>query len=791
MYKDDEAFYPIYNQTLNIAYKGKTSLEQHLETDCHKKNITPPGSNVQMEKCIAPHNSKLEEKVSATELSLAYHTAIYHSSFKSVDCTNKLNSKIFNDSMVATRISSAGTKTEASIKGVWVKSRFSRKLRTFPIQEELQSVVLEGKHAVRNVSVLAEELSVTNYKEKFHTLLHLEEIQINMDTKDFSMDQVCFQPCKDYLTLEVPGLAENRPMLFIGDRITASDPIEKSNPVYEGFIHEIFVKFNSIFHNKYKGESYDVEFHYNRMIMRRYHQAIEDALNLPENVLFPNKIVYKTPQVHLVEVAASMPSISCTQKGELEKKEEPEPNKYININSIPRNDNATFCCPVVKTEVRSPINRKSVTIKWHNRSLNDRQKVAVKRVLDGTCRPMPYVIFGPPGTGKTMNVVECIIQIFGRVKSSRILACTPTNSAADLIVQRLAESNLFTEDDLVRLNAFHRPDKVMPDLVKPFYKSVDKLSLISSHRIIVCTSVTAGKFYSLGLRVDHFTHLFLDEAGQTTEPESMLAMELVATGNGQVVLAEDPQQLGPVVTKLVDNYRSHSCIISLSSRIFYDSELVCSAPESLRNTFCNWEELPNGTKLSLERTVKVSNRRQTDDWPTENDLVILNITGTFPMIFCGIRGENLWDRDSPSWFNLYEVQQVIKYLKSLYALGISPDDIGIITPYRKQVGKIKHMVNMNRIEMCQVDSVEEFQGREKLVIIISTVRTSKYRPNARRDCFLIDPKRFNVAITRAQALLIVIGDQCLLCHDKHWRQLISYCLDQKSYCGSAISPGKI
>ncbi|XP_023243867.1 RNA helicase Mov10l1-like isoform X2 [Centruroides sculpturatus] len=680
-----------------------------------------------------------------------------------------------------------------------VKSRFSRRLQTFAIPEELQSIALEGKHIVHSVPVLTEELSVTNYKEKFHTLLYLEEIQMNIDMKGFSMDQICFQPCEDYLTLEVQGLAENRPTLFVGDRITASDPVEKSNPVYEGFIHKIdkkkiFVKFNSIFHSKYNGESYDVEFHYNRMIMRRYHHAIEEALNLPENVLFPSKIVCKTPQVHLLETEASTPATSCTQKGELEKKE------YKNINSIHRNGNITFCCPVVKMEVQLPNNRKSVTIKWHNKSLNDRQKIAVKRVLDGTCRPMPYVIFGPPGTGKTKTVVECIVQIFSRVKSSRILVCTPSNSAADVIVQRLVESKLFAEADLVRLNAFHNSKKVMPDDVKPFCKDVDKMSLISSHRIIVCTCVTAGKFYSLGLTVDHFTHLFLDEAGQATEPESMLAIELVATGNGQVVLAGDPQQLGPVVhsynskenglkvsflerimalplyqrnpekyrqgnynplliTKLVENYRSHSCIISLSSQIFYDSELVCSAPKSLRDTFCKWEGLPNRS---------------------------------FPMIFCGVRGENLWDSDSPSWFNLYEVQQIIKYLKSLYALGISPNDIGIITPYRKQVGKIKHMINMNRIEMCQVGSVEEFQGQERLVIIISTVRSSKDQLNARRNLgFLTDPKRFNVAITRAQALLIVIGDPYLLCHDKHWRKLISYCLDQKSYCGSAISLAKI
>ncbi|XP_023243874.1 RNA helicase Mov10l1-like [Centruroides sculpturatus] len=689
-----------------------------------------------------------------------------------------------------------------------VKSRFSRTLLQFPIPEELWSIVLEQKHVTHSLSFLTEELSVTNYKEKFHTLLYLEEIQMNIDMKDFSMDQVCFQPCKDYLTLEVPGLAENRPSLLIGDRITASDPVEKSNPVYEGFIHEIhkekiFVKFNSIFHSKYNGESYDVDFHFNRLPMRRCHQAIEEALNLPENVLFPNKIVCKTPQVHLVEVEASTPAIFHTQKEESEKKEESEFNKYKNANFFPCNRNATFCCPVVKMEVQLPNNRKSVTIKWHNKSLNDRQKIAVKRVLDGTCRPMPYVIFGPPGTGKTMTVVECIIQIFGRVNSSRILACTPSNSAADLIVQRLAESNLFTEADLVRLNAFHISDEVLPDLIKPFCKKVDDMSTISRYRIIVCTCITAGNFYSLGLRVDHFTHLFLDEAGQATEPESMLAIELVATGNGQVVLAGDPQQLGPVirsshskenglkvsflerimalslyqrnpekyreqgnynpllVTKLVNNYRSHSCIISLSSRIFYDSELVCSAPESLQNTFCNWEELPNRS---------------------------------FPMIFCGIRGENFREGDSPSWFNPYEVLCVVKYLKNLYSLGISPDDIGIITPYRKQVEKIKFMMSMNGIEMCKVGSVEEFQGQERLVIIISTVRTSEDQLNfdARHNLgFLTNPKRFNVAITRAQALLIIVGDPYLLSNDKHWRELISYCLDEKSYCGSAISLAKI
>lgn len=84
----------------------------------------------------------------------------------------------------------------------------------------------------------------------------------------------------------------------------------------------------------------------------------------------------------------------------------------------------------------------------------------------------------------------------------------------------------------------------------------------------------------------------------------------------------------------------------------------------------------------------------------------------------------------------------------------------------------------------KVGTVEEFQGQERLIIIVSTVRTEEkfVGLDSRFGLgFLQCPKRMNVAISRPKALLVVFGKESLLKKDENWNHLINYAKENRTY----------
>ncbi|XP_069141749.1 putative helicase MOV-10 isoform X2 [Argopecten irradians] len=616
--------------------------------------------------------------------------------------------------------------------------------------------------------VLEKPLNFEIYEKRFCALNHFEETQMEVDIRKYDMEGVPMTECQTnrrLLMLEVPGLSENRPSVLRGDWLYVRICVEggSADREYQGYVHDVqqnqvALGFNKKLMDKYvRGMKFNVRFVFNRLPLRLQQRAVTLARDEGlDDVLFPK------------------PATICSRS----------------MNIIP--------LPLV----------------FYNKELesNDEQKLAIQEIVSGISRPAPYLVFGPPGTGKTVTIVEAMMQIWKNLKKCRILACAPSNSAADLIGTRLLKK--IPKTDIIRLNAFSRSWDPIPSDIKSvsnydrstqqyFYPGQDDLK---QYKIIICTLVTAGRLVSANFDSCTFSHIFVDESGHAVEPECIIPLAGILTADpqlecGQVVLAGDPEQLGPIlrspfaiqyglgesllqrymtkcevykrgaintgsydtriITKLLRNYRSHPAILKLPNDLFYQGELKCCADVGKRETYCRWEELPKKN---------------------------------FPVIFHGVMGQDEREERSPSFFNAAEVDKVWTYVQLLLQYKnykLNPKDIGIISPYRKQVQKIQAILRKKSMTDIRVGSVEEFQGQERLVIIVSTVRSNpeylsldvKYKLG-----FLKNEKRFNVTLTRAKALLIVIGNPQTLSHDQHWKSFIDYCKENGGYTGVQCEP---
>ncbi|KDQ59997.1 hypothetical protein JAAARDRAFT_125682 [Jaapia argillacea MUCL 33604] len=606
-------------------------------------------------------------------------------------------------------------------------------------------------------TVLPKVFNTANHGRHFQALLWIEELRMERDLQVYDISDATLNRNRQYHFLAVPGLAEKRPSVLVGDQIHFQRIGVGKDKWYEGHVHfvtkaEAGLRFHTSFSAHSPSQRYNVRFKLNRIPLRRQHEALDTALSV-DRLFFPQ-------QVHVLSLNP------------------PPPTMRVYNNLIATN----------------PPQVRAVT--------------SILRLKPGST---PFIVFGPPGTGKTVTIVEAIRQILRENPNAKILACAPSNSAADLIASRLA---MLSTQELFRFYAPSRSPNTVPTDLEEFaytkemaindgqlglgqnfefrrnvHFSAPPMVVLKRFRVIVSTCVSASFAHGVGLPRGHFTHIFVDEAGQATEPEVMVAIRTMADNSTNIVLSGDPKQLGPVirspiarelgleksyierlmeggvydetaahstsVVKLVKNFRSHQAILKFPNERFYRGELQPFADPTVINSFINSPHLVNPK---------------------------------FPIVFHGIRGKDDREASSPSFFNIDEALQVKGYIERLKAnrqFRITDAEIGVIAPYHAQCLKIRATLRSVADEV-KVGSTEEFQGQERRVIIISTVRSSKefVEYDLRHTLgFVANPRRFNVAVTRAKALLIIIGDPTVLSLDPLWRSFLNYIHENRGWRG--------
>lgn len=247
--------------------------------------------------------------------------------------------------------------TDISIKQYEVPS----KLRLIDFIETRSTLeVLREKY-----SFLNEELSAANYRDKMHLETFIEEISLEVAFKKYSMKKGRFENIEkdgkvEFMRLKVKDVAEKRPSIGIGDKLSASDPFRPSPEqlVFEGFIYKVeddavLVKPDNDFPKSHHGKDFRIDFHFSRSSFRNFHHAVDTITSeagLGFNFLFPEvrKVIALQPKI-----------IAELDDGKL---------KVFNKN-----------------------------VDWIDNKLNAYQKEAIVNILRGDCRPLPYIIYGPPG----------------------------------------------------------------------------------------------------------------------------------------------------------------------------------------------------------------------------------------------------------------------------------------------------------------------------------------------------------------------------------------------------------
>ncbi|MFB9147096.1 AAA domain-containing protein [Halomonas alkalicola] len=132
--------------------------------------------------------------------------------------------------------------------------------------------------------------------------------------------------------------------------------------------------------------------------------------------------------------------------------------------------------------------------------------------------------------------------------------------------------------------------------------------------------------------------------------------------------------------------------------------------------------------------------------------------------------------------NLSEARQIAAEIKELVLERGYRGSIGVVSPFRSQANLIRKVVNADEVLAARlpahdflVDTVHKFQGDERDLMIFSPVVASGIS-NGALGFMRNTPNLFNVAITRARGMLVVVGDltACSRCGIDYLERFASY-----------------
>ncbi|KAI8987866.1 hypothetical protein BDF20DRAFT_910411 [Mycotypha africana] len=286
---------------------------------------------------------------------------------------------------------------------------------------------------------------------------------------------------------------------------------------------------------------------------------------------------------------------------------------------------------------------------------------------------------------------------------------------------------------------------------------------VLSNADVVCATLSGSGHDMLTSMGITFETVIVDEAAQSIEISSLIPLKF---DTQRCILVGDPNQLPPTVMSplaarfdyqqslflrleytmakevnlLSIQYRMHPDISRFPSKMFYQSRLL-DGPDMAKMSSAVWHSQP--------------------EFPPYRFFNIMD-------------GQEKIGRGK-SIYNVAEADAAVALVDKLCARMPTvkfASRIGVITPYKQQVGQLKSRFQKrfgnNILDVIDFNTVDGFQGQEKEIIIFSCVRAGQGKGIG----FLADKRRMNVGLTRAKCSLFVLGHAHSLSNSDYWGDLV-------------------
>ncbi|KAK4513461.1 W2 domain-containing protein [Mucor velutinosus] len=291
------------------------------------------------------------------------------------------------------------------------------------------------------------------------------------------------------------------------------------------------------------------------------------------------------------------------------------------------------------------------------------------------------------------------------------------------------------------------------------FRKAESVNQLQTVNVIGTTFMSSAFDVFAGMK---FPLVLVDEASQLMEPLTLVPLARFSCH--RLILIGDPLQLPPTLAthaqdgkvgkgldktlfnRLIElgyesvmlrtQYRCHPRISGISNSLFYERRLI------------------NGV--------------------TDQDRKPL-IEGLPTLLFVDVGGMEQKSLRSNSYWNDTEIAIASHILQTMISFDISSKDLGVISLYKEQADKLSQHLGMNTasdtataMKSIQISTVDAFQGGEKDVIILSTVRSSESQ-------FMDNQPRVNVALTRAKRHLIILGNRNVFRMNELWSKVLWDC----------------